>query len=228
MRRYFVILSLVAACLLVTPLGPAGASEGRSWNAHVSAAVFAPQSRPYGLSYSQWAARWSQWAFGTPTPQNALADPANCDVAQRGPAFMLPAASSPGVVASCSVPSGEALLLPPAGNLYTPGDGLNTYSQLLAAAKAATDGLTKVSASLDGAPLPTQPFRTASPFVLFLPSDNILGVSAGPTRAAIDGYFLMLKPLCAGTHIIRAADTFPDGTSADITITVHVIAHGSR
>ncbi len=197
-----------------------------AWTAQGRSAVYAPQSRPLGLSYAQWAVVWSQWAFGTPTPQNALADPSNCNVNQRGPVFLLPAASAPGVVTTCTVPVGEPLLLPPAGNLFTPGDGLNTFAQLLGAAKAATDGLTGVTASLDGTSIPTGPFRTASPFVLFLPSDNILGMSAGPSRAAIDGYFLMLKALSPGTHVIKAADTFPDGTSADITITVHVVSHG--
>jgi hypothetical protein len=225
MRRLLVIL-LSVGCLVVAPVMWAGASESQNLDGHGSSAVFAPQSYPYGLSYSQWAVRWSQWAFGTPTPQNALADPANCNVNQRGPVFMLPAATGPGVVATCTVPAGEPMLLAPAGSLYTPGDGLNTYPQLLAAAKAEVDGLTGVSASLDGTSLPTQPFRTASPFVLFLPSNNILGMSGGPTRAAIDGYFLMLRALPPGTHVIKAADTFPDGTSADITITVTVVGHG--
>src|SRR5580693_2944856 len=128
MRRVLVIL-LSVGCLVVAPVTSAGASD------RGSSAVFEPQSHPYGLSYSQWAERWSQWAFGTPTSENALANPANCNFNQRGPAFMLPAASGPGVVATCTVAAGEPLLLAPAGNLYTPGDDLNTYPQLLAAAK---------------------------------------------------------------------------------------------
>jgi hypothetical protein len=227
MRRVAVIL-LSLGCLVVGPVMSAGASQSDGWAGPGSSAVFAPQSHPYGLSYSQWSARWSQWAFGTPTPQNALANPANCNLNQRGPVFMLPTATGPGVVATCTVPAGEPMLLAPAGSLYTPGDGLNTYPQLLAAAKADTDGLTSVSASLDGTSLPTQPFRTASPFVLFLSSDNILGMSGGPTRAAIDGYFLMLRALPPGIHVIKGADTFPDGTSDDITITVNVVGHGYR
>ena len=78
---------------------------------------------------------------------------------------------------------------------------------------------------LDGKQLPVAGFRTASPFVIFLPADNILDSPAGPTLAAIDGYFLMLKPLRVGTHTVTTSDAFSDGSTADITITVHVVGH---
>jgi hypothetical protein len=67
MRRVLVILFSVA-CLVVAPVMSAAASESPGLDGHGSSAVFEPQSHPYGLSYSQWAVRWSQWAFGTPTP----------------------------------------------------------------------------------------------------------------------------------------------------------------
>jgi hypothetical protein len=237
MRRVLVVL-LSVGCLAALPLASAGAtgypgSPGGSgspgYGAHGSVAVYPPQSRPLGLSYPTWATRWSQWAFGTPLPGNPLADPTNCNVAQRGPTFFLPAPSGPGTVSTCTVPAGEPLLLAPAGNLYTPGDGVaNTVPALLAAAKAATDGLTDVGATLDGRSLPVQQFRTASPFVLVMPSDNLLGIGAGPTLAAIDGYFLLLQPLCSGTHTITTTDTFPDRSTADITITVKVVGSHSH
>jgi hypothetical protein len=190
---------------------------------HSRPAVFGPQSHPFGLTYSQWATRWSQWAFGTPTPQNSLANPANCNAAQGGPVFWLPASSTPGVVASCTVPAGTALLLTPARYLAATvtGDG-NAFPELIASAKAGVDSITESSVSLDGRPLPVERFRTASPFVLRLPRVNLFGVFGGPGKAAIDGYFLMLKPLSVGTHVIKAAESFSDGTSADITITVTV------
>jgi hypothetical protein len=238
MRRLLVVL-LSVGCLAAVPLAAAGASQPHGYRGvsgfhgyggppadnAPSSVVFPPQSQPLGLSYSKWAARWSQWAFGTPTPENPLADPAaNCNVAQRGPAFFLPAPSGPGTLATCTVSAGEPILLTPAGTIETPGEGVaNTFPAVLAAAKAGTDVITNIAATLDGRSLPIQGFRTASPFVLFLPSDNILGGPAGPNLAAINGYFLMLKPLCGGTHTITTTDTFSDGSTADITITLKVL-----
>ncbi len=218
MRRLAIVLlavSLVAGAALAS----AGASGADS-----RSAVFPPTAHPYGATYATWSTRWSQWAFGTPIRRNPLADPVNCDVAQHAPVFFLPAPSGPGVRTTCTVSAGQALLVAPGGNIVTPNHGnAGRIAKLLASAKADTDGLSGISASLDGTPLPASLFRTASPFVLFLPKNNLLGGPTGPTLAAIDGYFLMLRPLAVGTHTITTSDTFPDGTTDDISITVLVV-----
>jgi hypothetical protein len=218
MRRLAVFL-LAVGLLASVPLATASASAVGS-----RSAVFPPTFHPNGSTYATWSTRWSQWAFGTPLRRNPLANPANCNVAQHAPVFFLPAPSGPGATTTCTVPAGEAVLLAPGGNIVTPRHGNSgRITKLLASAKADTDALTNVSASLDGTNLSVQSFRTASPFVLLLPNHNLLGVPGGPTLAAIDGYFVMLRPLSVGTHTITTTDTFPNGTTDDISITLDVV-----
>jgi hypothetical protein len=218
MRRLAVVLSSVGLLATVS-FASAGAAH-----AGTGPRLFGPTSHPYGASYPVWASRWSQWAFGTPIRRNPLANLADCDVAQHAPVFYLPAPSAPDGTTTCTVPAGEAVLVAPAGNIVTPNHGGGRIAKLLASAQADTDALTNISASLDGTPLPVQDFRTASPFVLFLPKNNLLGGASGPTLAAIDGYFVMLKPLAVGTHTVTTSDTFPDGSTADISITLEVVS----
>ena len=217
MRRLVVVLLSMGLVAGVPAMSASAAG------ATARTVVFAPTSHPDGVSYATWSTRWSQWAFGTPVGRNPLANPANCNVAQHVPAFFLPAPSGPGMAATCVVPAGEALLLAPAGNLATPDHGSGRIPRLLASAKADTDRLTGIAATLDGSPLPVSAYRTASPFVLVLPRNNLLGVAGGPTLAAIDGYFLMLRPLAVGSHTVTTTDTFPDGSTASIVITVQVV-----
>jgi hypothetical protein len=219
MRRVLVIVTLAVVLLAV----PAGASSGRSGKD--GRLYFTSGSRPFGTSFSQWSARWSEWAFGLPVPRNPLADPANCNVGQHGPVFLLPAAIGPDTVASCSVPEGKGVLVTPGGSITSTatGDG-TTGRQLAKAAKAATDVLSDFSASVDGVALPVTRFRTSALFTLALPRNNLFGVPGGDTRAAINGYFMILKPLPVGTHTITESDTFADGSIDNITITVNVEA----
>ena len=125
MRRALVVL-LSAGFLTVAPLataeevGASGVAPPPALLGQGAPAVYPPGSAPLGISYARWAAQWSQWAFGTPTPQNPLADLANCNVGQRAPAFFLPAPSGPNATTTCTVRAGEPLLLFPGGTIVHP------------------------------------------------------------------------------------------------------------
>jgi hypothetical protein len=83
--------------------------------------IFPPQSRPYGRTYSEWAAKWWQWALAIPVATHPLFDNGDCRVGQAGQVFFLggrycstvdPNCNAQVVTRSCTVPSGKALLFP--------------------------------------------------------------------------------------------------------------------
>ena len=59
-------------------------------------------------------------------------------------------------------------------------------------------------------------FRAQSPFFDFiLPPDNFLGLAGVTSGSAVsDGYWLMLKPLSPGNHVIRFEGAFVSGPGA--------------
>ena len=57
--------------------------------------VFPLNSKPYGLTYSDWASKWWQWAISIPSSMNPLTDNTgtHCAERQQGPIWFLPGTS---------------------------------------------------------------------------------------------------------------------------------------
>jgi len=79
--------------------------------------VHPPSSSPYGLTYSEWGARWWQWVLQIPAATNPNLDAtgADCAEGQSGEVWFL--AGSFGTLPSpidrhCTVPTGTSLLVP--------------------------------------------------------------------------------------------------------------------
>src|SRR5689334_16547926 len=75
--------------------------------------VLPVQSRPYGLTYSEWSARWWQWAFSLSIDHSPLFGKADCGTGQSGPVWFLPGATVGGPTPrqNCTVPPGKALFV---------------------------------------------------------------------------------------------------------------------
>jgi hypothetical protein len=175
------------------------------------------------------AVLWTRWVFEAPADQSPLVDPANCDARQSGFIRFLPPATQTDQTTSCTIPVGASLVVSPGGNIATraSGDG-STVGQLRSAARASVDDITDVSVTLDGIPLDVSRLRSPVPFVLRLPVDNVLDAPSGPTLAAVDGFFIRLRGLSIGHHVITESDTFiSDGTTASLTADVTVTPRSS-
>lgn len=184
-------------------------------------------SRPFGSTYTTWAERWIAWAFGTPVPSNALADPANCDVGQSAPVFFLPVSGGGAVSATCTVPAGSAILVTPGGDLEIQGVTADTIEAAEQNLHAFVSAITDVEVTIDGHPVPeVTRFLLFSPaFTLTLPSDNLYGAPAGSYPAVTGGYFLILYPLPVGEHTITAFDSAPSfDFEASYTYDINVVA----
>jgi hypothetical protein len=189
--------------------------------------VFPARSKPYGLSYGEWSARWWQWILSIPTKLNPNLDPtgAHCGEGQSGHVWFLPGSfSGPEPDRTCTVPTETSLFLPlpnvvfgaGVGDCKSPGwgnPGPCDVPALRAAAAAQVDTATGVEVSLDGIPvLNPKSYRFQSPeFSYTLTSHNVVAflfgfpVPAGTYAPAVsDGYWLMFKPLTPGRHTIHS------------------------
>jgi hypothetical protein len=81
--------------------------------------VHPPNSKPYGLSYGEWSAKWWQWLLKIPTATNPNLDAtgAHCAVGQSDHVWFLAGSFGlgilpPSIVRNCTIPPGMSILVP--------------------------------------------------------------------------------------------------------------------
>ncbi len=220
-------------------------------SSNLNPGILPPDSKPYGLTYGEWSAKWWQWALSIPTPDNSLVDDDGHNAAngQSGPVWFLAGKicviTCPVATAdrSVDVPAGKALFFPilnaEADNLADPP---TTYSEaeLRAFAKANMDSGENMVAEVDGVPVKglesslTTQYRVTSPvFTYHIPENNIYSLfglnfpEQDVPGAVADGVFLMLAPLPKGQHTIHFAGNFGTAFALNIHYTINVVPDGS-
>ncbi len=225
--------------LLVLNALPAGAGGPRSVDDPGNGGnprVFPPGSSPYGSSYGDWSARWWQWAYGLPVAGHPLFDEtgADCGAGQSGPVWFLGGVfnvSGSATRTMCSIPAGKALYFPIINvewdNVCPAEEPPLSVEELRATAAWFMDLATALSCELDGVPI-ENPFAyrfTAGPFGVDIPSGSIWEFFGCATPAGhyaplmADGYFLMLKPLAPGAHVLHFSGTIGDPVNFTLEIT---------
>lgn len=182
--------------------------------------VFTTDSKPYGVSYGEWTARWWQWALSIPKDVNPVGDETGkyCGQGQEGPVWFLAGTFGGEMERACTIPAGKAILFSPINVecSYAEFPDLKTESDLRACAKSGQDLATEFEVSIDGVNLQNlQNYRIQSPlFDLTLPQDNVFGLSPSTTKAVSDGVWVFLKPLTPGDYEVHSK-----GVSVDFTTT---------
>jgi hypothetical protein len=172
-------------------------------------AVFPANSKPHGLTYGEWTAKWWQWGYSIPKDINPAYDDTgkNCAQKQNGPVWFLAGTYGHPVNRKCDIPAGKAILFPILNSecSFAEFPKLETLSELRTCAKTIQDQVTTLNATVDGVPISDlQKYRIQSPpFNFTLPLNNILGLPSNITTQAIaDGNWVFLKPLSPGSHKI--------------------------
>ena len=178
--------------------------------------AYGPTAILQGITYSEWTARWWKWALETPRKRNPLIDSTGKWSAENqsySKTVWFLAGSLVGLMERveryCTIPTGRAILFPVSNNesSFIEFPNLRTESQLREASKVDIDKVTKLKVAIDGLALresQLKKYRIQSPlFTIDLPEDNILEKPPGKTLAVSDGYWMFLKPLHKGTHIIN-------------------------
>jgi hypothetical protein len=186
----------------------AGSVQDRS----SSSLVFSPSSRMYGHSYAEWSAGWWKWSMEFPiTGHPFIDDPSfNISAGQSGQVWYL-AAPFGTVVRTCNVPYDKALFVGLLNAEASDLEGLGTtYADQLANAKFNADHIINLTCMIDGTPVnDISSFRVASPQVSFnAPSPWIFGTTGGAGTSVGDGYYVMIKPLAVGSHIVHYTGSF--------------------
>lgn len=201
--------------------------------------VIPPNSKPYGLTYAQWSAKWEQWLLSLPVagnPQLGCPNPPNAG--QSGPVwFITPQFGAP---ASCAVnvPIGKAIFVPLMAVFF---DSLSfppapTADEQRDLAQFFANHIVQSSlfCEIDGVPMSNLArYRFLSPqFSFTAPSPWIGGDVGGQATATADGYYLILRPLTPGTHTIHfggaillsvaEGDPFDADIGADMTYSLTV------
>lgn len=182
--------------------------------------IYPINSKPYGLSYGEWSAKWWQWVMSTPGKDNPVTDETGekCRVGQNDTnVWFLSGTGGEKASRVCTIPSGKAILFPIINVEcdYISNNSLKTESDLRQCAKDDQDKVRNLQATVDGINIPDlKSYRVQSPiFNVTLPRDNYGGYPAGHTQVVSDGFWILLKPLPVGNHEIHFVGTLVDYTA---------------
>jgi hypothetical protein len=179
----------------------------------VNPSVFPIDSKPFGQPYSQWAAKWWQWAVSIPKDKDpSIYDPSGqrCSINQNDPNvwFLIGVASGRNPL-NCNIPYGKAIFMPLlTGSCDYLGDPtIKTEIGLRDCALSGIQGAL-MHVTIDGIDLKDlQRYYVESPLFRFnITADNMLragGGATGSTYAKAAGYYLLLEPLASGRHTIQ-------------------------
>jgi hypothetical protein len=213
--RLFAISCLTISAAFIIILVTSSEAKGSP----VNQTVFSIDSKPYGLTYGEWTAKWWQWALSIPANDNPTVDKSGekCSVGQNNSSVWFLAGTGGGeAVRSCTIPSGKAILIPIINVECDSLDlNLKTESDLRKCAKADQDKATNLQAVIDGVALTDlEKYRVQSPlFNVTIPKDNVGGYPPGSTQAVSDGFWILLKPLPPGKHEIHFSGSLVDFTT---------------
>src|SRR5262245_51991983 len=191
--------------------------------------VFGPATAPYGDSLPEWTADWLRFVFNHTFDD--LASEPHCRPSEIHSRvwFITPLFSPGSAEINCELPPGVSLLLPviwaecSSVEIGTPF-ACRDETSCRECAAGFIDDVTGLSANIDGTLIHVSRFRFGSPMISYeLPGSNIFGLPDGtPIQSVGDGYYLMVKPLSVGQHVIHQEGGSPDLGFFDTTVRIRV------
>jgi hypothetical protein len=207
------VLTVAAiACLLASAAPLAAAGKGKAAGPQI-----VPATEKYrGLTYSEWEAEWWQAMLQTPVVDDT--HPLWVGGAVQGRANVVFLTGGAGFTGNITVNPGAAIFIPvvnvECSTIEEPPFHGDNEQELRDLANSYIDETTDLNASIDGVPVGNlASHRVESPLFSFvLPEHNAWGQPtwAGITAYSVDaGYYLLIKPLAKGLHVIHVEGTFP-------------------
>ncbi len=183
---------------------------------------FSIDSSPYELSYGQWTVKWWLWFLATPKSTNPVLDMSGeyasvnqppCDVWFLSGKLADEDRNVPNRV--CSIPRGRSILFPVINCEANPLEYPELKTKQLLMDHVTTDENTILEkvCFLDGMPVPVKRVNSDPPiFEVTITEDNVCGIKArGNTIAYGDGYWVFLKPLSTGDHLLSFRGSCENG-----------------
>jgi len=205
-----VVLGLALAVLTV----PSVLANDRGDDGY--SAVYAPNENVLGMSYGDWSAAWWQYILLFTNDVSPYLDTTGqyCNEGQGGPVFFLVGGPVNPTIRSCTIPAGKALFAPiinvECSSVESPPFEGKNAQEARACAALWNDGtdIKHLKFTIDGIKVKQLgDFRVQSPYYYFNmmpPDNNFLGVPGATEGYSVsDGYWVMVKPLSPGTHVIH-------------------------
>ncbi len=213
-------MKLMAPCLRIFVL-----VSGWLFAAVASASpIVAPTESVSGANQAEWSVRWWQWAWSFPDDASPVADRTGelCASKQSGEVWFLAGTyGTRRTIRRCTVPAGKYLFFPLINYVVYPSLGAaGSCSEMKTSAAQLTDDPQALVLEVGTERVPVAAdHRQVSGRCFDLGARRV-----PPTRifpAASDGYFVMLKPLPKGTHVINFGGILPHMSQA-VTYTLTV------
>ncbi|HZN41829.1 MAG TPA: hypothetical protein VFD82_23695 [Planctomycetota bacterium] len=204
--------------------------------------IFPVNSSPYGLDYAGWSAEWWTWNMEHPLFGHPSIDGVNFNVTsnQSGNVWFLATpvqfgtATPTPLTRNITVPKGKALFVGTLTGEMSSLEGAATEAEQRDIANFQADRIVGLTCTLDGQTVNHAAYRFESPqFSFTAPDPWIFSPAPGGTGTAVaDGYYLFLRPLSVGQHVLHYTGGFhfeagifgpePFDISADMTYVITV------
>jgi hypothetical protein len=181
--------------------------------------LYSLNEKPLGKSWEEHTISWWKRIYSIPNHENPIND-RNGDLQDgnqpdlESKVFHLTATHDSKVVRRCKIPTGMSILFPVAANAasYAEFPNLKTESDLYSYAEEGNKVLS-MKVTIDGQELKNlEEYKVkSSVFKVKLPDDGIWNwVKGGDTTVAGIGYWVFLKPLPPGNHVLEFSQTTED------------------
>jgi hypothetical protein len=186
-------------------------------------------SRPYGLTYAEWTAKWFKWLLEIPSNNNPANDDTgkNCAVNQSDPNVWF-LAGTPGGHAerTCTIPAGKAILFPIVAEWCSEAEFNKVGKDLVKLCRCIIEEwVTEKEVTFDdrhilrGRQL-DQYLVPSKHFKCTLKENNIFDLKKGSTDSVSNGYWLMIrKEALSGDrdHTLHFSAKQPGRFDTDVT-----------
>ena len=184
-------------------------------NAGSSISIFPPppDSKPYGLSYEKHVENFWDWLISQPSDENPSNDPTgqNCANGQENTnssVFYLVGGGGGKFDKTCKVPAGKAIFIPVMSVEVSDKEVPNaSVDELHKLAKKDQDSVTSLSLKIGDKEYSFEDLKKyrihTGDFEVVFPENAIFGATAGPSKAAADGYYVITEKLPRGNYTIN-------------------------
>jgi hypothetical protein len=196
-------------------------------------------AEPEGQAMDAWSADWWQWVLENPVSDAAIFDDTGADCANHqdtsGPAFFLAGTFGGSAERTCTIPLGQAVLIPIVNlaidNGGVPEEEWAADADLEAAATAFQASVSGITLSVDDEDVDAASITAVAPyaFAYTVPAtDNIYQLFGNDWVGTADpsystGYYVMMEPPAAGEHELAWSASAGTGDGAySLSIAYHL------
>jgi hypothetical protein len=181
--------------------------------------VFPPLAHPYGMSYTEWSKIWFKQFLLFDCEVHPWQNPGAELFYTSGPVYMTAGIPAVGGSTSIIIPHGKALLFPlvnilndypcPAEWNFEPAPGQSLEDFLTQPVIEILSVVSDLSVTIDGDEVSNlDSYKFITDLFWFTANPDLAGcfdpcVTGGSQPGVADGYYVMLKPLSKGQHVVH-------------------------